>query len=344
MVYYVKIMANKILNQAKEAKNDEFYTQMPDIENELRHYRAQFKGKTVLCNCDDPRISNFFRYFALNFEFLGLKKLICTCYKHQDIDIFTQHENEEAVYMVYEGNTDGDYLDFSEVQVKPLKGDGDFRSPECVELLKEADIVVTNPPFSLFREYIAQLMHYDKKFLVLGRMSALHYSEIFSLIMQDKIWTGYGFNLSMVYKTPYENNLEANKKYVKSKGYNPDDNYIKVPAICWYTNLDTTKRHEEMILFKKYTEEEYPKYMNYDGIDVGKVTDIPGDYWGDMGVPDTFLDRYNPEQFEIVGLGCGDLAKRIGITKNHRGRTDLAYTVNGVNKCPYSRIVIRRKR
>lgn len=337
-------MANTNLNKAKENKADEFYTQLPDIENELRHYKEHFKGKTVLCNCDDPRVSNFFRYFALNFEHLGLKKLICTCYKNADVDLFSQNEAEQAVYIVYEGNKDGDYLDFSEVEVIPLKGDGDFRSPECIELLKQSDIVVTNPPFSLFREYVAQLMQYDKKFLILGKMSALHYADIFTLIMENKIWTGYGFNLSMVYKTPYENELEANQKYVKSKGYDPNDNYIKVPAICWFTNLDTTKRCEELIMFKRYTPEGYPTYMNYDAIEVSKVTDIPMDYWGDMGVPDTFLDRYNPEQFEIIGLGCGDLAKKIGVTKNHRGRTDLAYTVDGVNKCPYSRIVIRRKK
>lgn len=337
-------MANANLNKAKENKADEFYTQLPDIENELRHYKEHFKGKTVLCNCDDPRVSNFFRYFVLNFEHLELKKLVCTCYKSQEIDLFSQKDSDQAVYLVYEGDKNGDFLDFSEAEVIPLKGDGDFRSPECIELLKEADIVVTNPPFSLFREYVAQLVEYDKKFLILGKMSALHYADIFTLIMDNKIWTGYGFNLSMVYKTPYENELEANKKFVLSKGYDPNDNYIKVPAICWYTNLETSKRCDELILYKKYTPEEYPKYMNYDAIEVSKVTEIPMDYYGDMGVPDTFLDRYNPNQFEIVGLGCGDLAKRIGVTKNHRGRTDLAYTVNGENKCPYSRIVIRRKK
>lgn len=302
-------MANKNLHQAKENKADEFYTQLPDIENELRHYKEHFKGKTVLCNCDDPRVSNFFRYFALNFEFLGLKKLICTCYKNQDVDLFSQKESEQAVYMVYEGDKNGDFLDFSEVEVIPLKGDGDFRSPECIELLKEADIVVTNPPFSLFREYIAQLMHYEKKFIVLGRMSAIHYIDVFPHIMENRIWMGHGFNISMIYKAPYENTLEANKKYVKSKGYNPDDNYIKVPAICWFTNLEHNKRQEKLILFKKYTPEEYPKFDNYDAIEVGKVTEIPMDYDGIMGVPDTFLGSFNPEQFRILGVtqkGCHD--------------------------------------
>lgn len=362
-------MANKTLNAAKAAKNDEFYTQLSDIENELRHYKEYFHGKTVLCNCDDPRVSNFFKYFALNFEHLGLKRLITTCYKNQNVDLFSQHDCEQAVYLIYDGDKNGNQVpDAEEIGVHPLKGDGDFRSRECIELLKQADIVVTNPPFSLFREYVAQLIKYEKKFLILGRMSALHYSDIFPLIKANKIWMGYGFNLSMVYKTSYENTNEANRKYVKSKGYNPNDNYIKVPAITWFTNLDHQKRHEKLILYKKYSPEEYPKYYNYEGIDVNAVSDIPIDYDGEMGVPDTFLGNYNAEQFELIGF-----SSEVPKTKEHisyKERDLITYEVDGKvvwstkysvperkagnslrlddngqpGKLPYSRIIIRHKR
>lgn len=332
-------------NKARKNRNNEFYTLLPDIEEELRHYKPQFKGKTVLCNCDDPRVSNFFRYFSLNFEVLGLKRLIATCYKNNEPDLFSTKSSEQAIYIIYDGDKNGNNVpDPEEMKVIPLKGDGDFRSAECIELLKQADIVCTNPPFGLFREYVAQLMSFQKKFLILGRMSALHYSEIFPFIKDNKIWVGYGFNISMIYKTPYENTEEANRKYVRSKGYDPDDNYIKVPAICWFTNLDVSKRHEDLIMYKKYTPEEYPKYDNFDAINVGNVADIPIDYYGIMGVPDTFLGCYNPEQFEVIGSGSGDLAKQIGVKKNYRGRTDLAVTRDGVSSCPYSRILIRRKR
>jgi hypothetical protein len=224
-----------------------------------------------------------------------------------------------------------------------LQGNGDFRSRECIELLKEADIVVTNPPFSLFREYIAQLMGYEKKFIVMGRMSAIHYSEIFPLIVNNDIWCGVNFNFSAVYKAPYKNTLDSNRKFVLSKGLNPDENYIKVPAICWYTNVDHNKRHEKLDLVCRYIEDEYPTYDNFEAIDVSKIQDIPYDYPGVMGVPDTILGQLNPEQFEIIGLGSGDLAKQAGVRKNYRGRTDLAYTINGKSKCPYSRILIRNK-
>lgn len=335
---------NKILSTAKANKKDEFYTQLSDIENELRHYKHHFKDKIVFCNCDDPRVSNFFKYFALNFEHLGLKKLITTCYKNQDMDLFSQNNSERAIYLEYTGDKNGNNIpDADEIGVKVLKGDGDFRSSECIELLKEADIVVTNPPFSLFREYLNILMKYDKKFLIIGRMSALHYSEIFPLILQNKIWVGYGFNLSMIYKTPYENTEVSNQKYVKSKGYDPNDNYIKVPAVLWFTNLDHDKRHEPLILYKNYSPNIYPKYDNFDAIDVSEVADIPCDYDGIMGVPDTFLGQYNPDQFELIGLGSGNLAKQIGVTKNYRGRTDLALTINGISKCPYSRVLIKKK-
>ena len=302
---------NRTLHKAKAAKNDEFYTQLSDIENELKHYRAHFEGKTVLCNCDDPRVSNFFKYFALNFEILGLKRLFCTCYKNQEPDLFSQHDSENAVYIVYDGDKNGNKVpDPSEMEVLPLQGDGDFRSAECIELLKKADVVCTNPPFSLFGDYINQLVKYNKKFLILGRMSALHKVDIFPLIMKGQVWMGYGFNMSMVYKAPYENIEEANKKYVRSKGYDPEDNYIKVPAICWFTNLDHQKRHDKLILYRTYNPQDFPKYDNYDAIEVGRVAEIPFDYDGVMGVPDTFLGSFNPEQFEILGAsqrGCHDL-------------------------------------
>lgn len=357
-------MALKDLGQAKDAKKDEFYTQLTDIEKELKHYTEHFRDKVVFCNCDDPYESNFFKYFALNFNRLGLKKLIATCYNGSPIsgnELLidfgeTTDDPKKIAYKVeikevVDVNGDG-AINLADIQylmqndknvISILKGNGDFRSEECVELLKQADIVVTNPPFSLFREYVAQLLEYKKHFLILGRMTALHYKEIFPHIMNNKLWVGVGFNLSMVYKTPYENSAIANRKYVESKGYNPDENYVKVPAILWLTNLDHNKRHQELILYKYYTPEEYPKYDNFDAINVNTISEIPIDYEGLMGVPDTLLGQFNQEQFELVGLGSGELAKSIGVTKNYRGRTDLAYTINGVHKCPYSRILIRHK-
>lgn len=337
-------MANSRLNQAKENKKDEFYTQMSDIEAELCHYKDQFRGKTVLCNCDDPRVSNFFRYFALKFESLGLKKLITTCYKHQDIDLFSQNDCEEAVYLIYEGNTDGNFLDFSEVQVKPLKGNGDFRSEECIELLKEADIVVTNPPFSLFREYVAQLIQYDKKFLIMGNNNALHYAEIFPLFKENKMWLGYSANKTMEFELPAH--YEKWNKIVDGKKYG------KVPSITWFTNLDTEMRHQTMILYKKYNEEEYPMYYNYPAINVGKVSEIPCDWDGEMGVPDTFLIEYNPEQFELIGLGRDGEGITVDrsiypkikkLNPNSRPSHIGYYDKNGMPKEPYSRIIIKKK-
>lgn len=357
-------MANKNLNAAKEAKKDEFYTQLTDIENELKHYRQHFRGKVILCNCDDPYESNFFKYFANNFNAFGLKKLIATCYNGspitgQELPLFAIDEegNEKKVAYkveiteVTDVNGDG-RIDLADVRyllqndknvLSTLRENGDFRSRECIELLKEADIVVTNPPFSLFREYVAQLMKYEKKFLILGRMSALHYSEIFPFIKNNKIWLGFGFNLSMVYKTPYENTNEANQKFVKAKGLDPNDNYIKVPAITWYTNLDHKKRHEHLITFRVYSPDDYPSYDNYDAIDVDEVVNIPKDYKGIMGVPDTYLGQHNPDEYELIGIGSGKLASSIGVKRNYRGRTDLAFTVNGQHKCPYSRILIKKK-
>lgn len=327
---------SKNLNAAKEAKKDEFYTQLEDINNELRHYREHFRGKTVLCNCDDPRVSNFFTYFAYNFEFLGLKRLITTCYKNQDMDLFSQNKSEQAIYLIYDGDKNGNNIpDPEEIGIHPLKGDGDFRSRECIELLKQADIVVTNPPFSLFREYVAQLMQYEKKFLIIGHQNAIHYKEIFPLIKENKIWLGYGFKGGAGH---FISNYED-----KATAGDHREGMIRVSGVHWFTNLEIKKRHENLILYRNYTPDEYPHYENYDAIDVGKTENIPCDYDGIMGVPDTFLDKFNPDQFEIIGLGSGDLAKQAGVTKNYRGRTDLAFTVEGKHKCPYSRILIRKK-
>lgn len=339
-------MANKNLNAAKEAKKDEFYTQLEDINNELRHYREHFRGKTVLCNCDDPRVSNFFTYFAYNFEFLGLKRLITTCYKSQSIDLFSKNECEQAVYLIYDGDRNGNNIpDAEEIGIHPLKGDGDFRSKECIELLKKADIVVTNPPFSLFRQYIAQLMEYDKKFLIIGHQNAIHYKEIFPLIMQNKVWLGYGFRGGAGhFISQYEDVATAG---------NHKEGMIRVSGVHWFTNLEIKKRHEELILYRHYTPEDYPHYENFDAIEVGKTAEIPCDYDGAMGVPTTFLDKYNPAQFEIIGLAEGDLGKELGLKpfnrelkKLNKSLRDgqLFYMLNGFPQKPYSRILIRRKK
>ena len=291
-------MANNNLNAAKAAKKDEFYTQLEDINNELRHYREQFRGKTVLCNCDDPRVSNFFNYFAYNFEFLGLKRLITTCYKNQDADLFSQHQSEKAVYLIYEGDKNGNNIpDPEEIGIHPLKGDGDFRSRECIELLKEADIVVTNPPFSLFREYVAQLMEYDKKFLIIGSQNNVTYKEVFPLLMQNKMWLGYKAG-DMAFKVPDDYEARETRFWQDETG----QKWRSLGNICWFTNLDIKKRHEELILYKCYTPNDYPHFDNFEAINVGKVDEIPCDYDGIMGVPLTFLDKYNPDQFEILGI------------------------------------------
>lgn len=344
-------MAHSDLKQAKENKRDEFYTQLSDIERELAHYKDHFKDKTVLCNCDDPRVSNFFRYFALNFEHLGLKKLICTCYKNADVDLFSQNEAEQAVYIVYEGNKDDDYLNFSEAQVLPLKGDGDFRSAECIELLKQSDIVVTNPPFSLFREYVAQLVDYDKKFIIIGHQNAIGYKEIFPLLRDNKLWLGYGFKGGAAYfiNDTYENYAVAGQH---------KEGMIRVSGVVWFTNLEIPKRNEELILYKIYSPEEYPHYENFDAINVNKTSDIPMDYDGIMGVPITFMDKYCPEQFEIIGLGIANLGLECGVQpykpehKKYRKEVqkrgavdgDLYMMKDGVVDVPYSRILIRKRK
>lgn len=285
----------KNLHKAKTSKKDEFYTQLADIERELKHYKKHFKEKVVLCNCDDPRVSNFFHYFSYNFEKLGLKTLITTCYKNQNMDLFSQHSTEKAIYLEYEGDkNDNKVPDPEEIEIKYLKSDGDFRSKECIELLKQVDIVVTNPPFSLFREYVAQLIKYDKKFIFIGHQNAITYKEIFKLIKDKKLWLGYGFKGGATH-------FITNYVDVATAG-DHKEGMVRVSGVNWFTNLDISKRHEDLILYKKYNPEEYPKYDNYDAINVNKTKEIPMDYDGVMGVPITFLNKYNPDQFEILGL------------------------------------------
>lgn len=358
MLHVVKMKEaqNKNLHKAKKEKNDEFYTQLCDIENELKHYKAHFKGKTILCNCDDPRVSNFFHYFSYNFEHLGLKKLITTCYKNQDMNLFSRHNQEPAIYLEYEGNKHGGVVPkVEEIGVKWFKDDGDFRSQECIELLKQADIVVTNPPFSLFREYVSQLVEYDKKFVIIGNQNAITYKEIFKLIKENKLWLGFGFSGGAAHF--------INKNYTDyATASNHKDGMIRVSGVVWYTNLDHNKRHEDLILWKKYTPEEYPHYDNYDAINVNKTSDIPCDWAGAMGVPITFLDKYNPEQFEILGQGQGNLYRELtpkglsqkfvddyyasggkgSIKENH---PVLGYYDNdGKPIIPYMRIIIKNKK
>ena len=344
-------MAGNInLHAANKAKKDEFYTQLVDIENELKHYKAHFKGKTVLCNCDDPRVSNFFHYFSYNFEQLGLKKLITTCYKNQNRDLFSQNDSERAIWLEYFGDRNRNRVpDPEEIGIHYFNGDGDFRSKECIELLKEADIVVTNPPFSLFREYMAQLMKYGKKFVIVGHQNAIGYREIFPLIRDNKIWLGYGFKGGAGhFFSKYEDVATAGDHR---------EGMIRVSGVNWFTNLEIKKRHEDLILYKTYNAKEYPKYENYDAINVDKTADIPMDYNGVMGVPITFMDKYNPEQFEIIGLGIATLGLECGVQpykpehKKYRKEIqkrgtvdgDLYMMIDGVVTVPYSRILIRHR-
>lgn len=321
---------NKNLHVAKKDKQDEFYTQLSDIENELRHYKKHFKDKVIFCNCDDPYESNFFKYFAMNFNALGLKKLIATCYAgspvaERQLSLF-EEENEQqtktgvphkiVITEVTDQNGDG-ATNLADVEwllrnnknvLTRLNGDGDFRSPECVSLLKESDIVVTNPPFSLFREYVAQLIDNEKKFLIIGNQNAITYKEIFKLIKENRIWLGFKsghtlFEVPDSYTIPdfYDKN---DKGKLRSNGYIVDEKgklWRNLGNICWFTNLDHDKRHEEIDLYKHYTPEEYPHYDNYDAINCDLVANIPVDYDGVMGVPISFLDKYCPEQFEILG-------------------------------------------
>ncbi len=338
---------NKNLSKANKAKKDEFYTQLVDIENEMRHYKPFFKGKTVFCNCDDPYESNFVKYFAMNFAALGLKKLIATCYATSPV-MYTQltlfgNEVEFAasdkgkkpykieITEVKDANGDGaiDLDDFETMlratPPKLLKGDGDFRSDECIELLKQSDVVVTNPPFSLFREYLAQLIEYDKKFIIIGNQNAITYKEVFPLIKDNKMWLGYGFsgNVGFFINSRYED-------YAKSSQHK--EGMIRVSGVMWFTNIDIQKRHEDLILYKHYTADEYPQYDNYNAINVDKTADIPCDYDGAMGVPITFMDKYNPEQFEIIGLLQSSTDEQAGIPNLRyyndflEMRQDMSYT------------------
>ena len=351
-------MATKFMDKAKKEKADEFYTQLSDIENEMRYYKEQFKGKAILCNCDDPYESNFFKYFALNFNHLGLKKLIATSYDSSPV-AFTQlslfdcgktfpNKNRKSykieITEVSDFNADG-AVDLADVRyllqnkensLTLLNGNGDFRSDECVELLKQADIVVTNPPFSLFREYVAQLMKYNKKFVIIGNQNALTYKEIFHFIKENILWLGYKFG-DMKFRVPDYYEARTTRFWIDEHG----KKWRSLGNICWYTNLDTTKRHEYLTLYKHYTPEEYPKYDNYNAINVNKYAEIPYDYDGFMGVPITFLDKYNPEQFEILGLAAsaGYKPEIVGIP--FLGTKEARPLINGKNT--YARIFIRRR-
>ena len=307
--------SNTHLHKASTAKNDEFYTQLSDIERELGNHKEYFKEKIVFCNCDDPVESHFWKYFAENFEFLGLKKLISTHFE-KEIPSY-------KLEIVRDVNKDGKINKLDTVKT-PLKQNGDFRSPECTEILKEADVVVTNPPFSLFREYVSQLFEYDKKFIIIGNQNAITYKEIFKLIKENKLWLGYGFNAGNAYfKTP-------NYKDYASGVYSEETGLVKFRNVIWFTNLETKKRHEDLTLFKTYygNENEYPKYDNFDAINVDRTKDIPIDYNGVIGVPISFLDKYNPEQFEIIRF--------------RKGNDDKDLRING--KCPYFRILIKNKK
>ena len=323
--YLCTMTKNRNLHAAKRNKKDEFYTRLEDIERECFKYKEHFRGKTIFLNCDDATESKFFLYFSLNFEFFGLKRLISVGYS----------EGGKGKLFEYLGDKNGNNMpDPEEITITDMEGDGDFRSPESVELLKQADIVVTNPPFSLFREYIAQLVEYDKKFLVIGSQNAITYKEIFPLIKNNKIWLGYYQPKEFVVTKDY---FEG-----EASGYiDEDGNYIrKFGNICWFTNLSHKKRNEELILWNTYKPEELPKYDNYDAIEVPKVKLIPKDYSGYMGVPITFLDKYNPDQFEI----CDANGIRINPKtphKNHGLIKDKDSAING--KPVYVRIVIKNK-
>lgn len=318
--------SNKLLQKAKKSKSDEFYTQLSDIERELYHYEKHFLGKVVYCNCDDPQLSNFFKYFVENFHRLGLKKLIASCYTENDNNLFQSNPVRNGRYCVYVGAKDN-ILSDPQIEIHNLKGDGDFRSSECLELLKESDIIVTNPPFSLFREFISQIVKYGKEFLVIGNINAITYKEIFGLIQRNQAWLGVNLGRGISgFIVPNNYNLYGTEVSVNGEG----QTIVATNSCLWLTNLELAQRHEDIILTKVYkgNEDNYPKFDNCNGINVNKTQDIPSDYRGLMGVPITFLHKYNPEQFEIVRFRKGDDGK------------DLC--ING--KCPYFRILIRNRR
>lgn len=361
---------NATLSKARTAKQDEFYTQLVDIDNELRHYREQLRGKVVLCNCDDPYESNFFRYFALNFNVLGLKKLIATSYGGSNIagGLLPLMEIEGLkpagkepyaieINAVPDVNEDG-ATDLADVEwllkndantCHTLEGDadygpGDFRSAECIEFLEQADVVVTNPPFSLFREYVAKLFEYSKNFIVLGNVNACTYKEIFSLIQDNRIWLGPSIHSGdREFRVPDHYPLEAAGFRVADDG----TKYIRVKGVRWFTNLDIPERHLEVPLYKSYSDVDYPKYANFDAIEVAKTLEIPADYNGLMGVPITFLDKYNPDQFEIVGssrtLGrrMSEIAPKGSFVQG--GPRFYLPNGDGTFRRQYDRIVIRRR-
>ena len=347
---------NKGLGNAKNTKFDEFFTQLSEIEKELKHYREYFKDKVIFCNCDDPETSNFLLYFQLNFFNFEIKKLVSTHYEKDKpsykLEIIAANIPKEGQIRI------PDYIK------TPLKENGDFRSIECIEILKEADIVITNPPFSLFREYIAQLMEYKKKFIIIGNSNALHYKEIFPLIKNNELWLGYkkiGGGMDMIVPEKVFDKNKVKKYKINDKG----EKIVNIQGICWFTNISTKIRTEtlfvngdDLTLYKQYDPNEYPKYINYDAIEVGKVNDIPINYYGEMGVPDTFLQRYNPNEFEIVGLAESDLGVSIGISANltseqlkelkaenpsFRRGNPIYRDKNGKLIKPFSRIIIKRK-
>lgn len=371
---------NSNLRKANKAKKDEFYTQLTDIELEMKRYRKHFKDKVVFCNCDDPYESNFFKYFAMNFNFLGLKKLVATCYKDSPVvgeqfeqlsifDILPSEENTPKrfpykieISEVVDINGDG-AIDLADVTyllrnrkntLSLLEGNGDFRSHECVEILKQADVVVTNPPFSLFREFVAQLVEYNKQFIIIGNVNAITYKEIFALIKDNKLWMGYSIHSGdREFRVPDDYPLNASGYRIDEQGRK----YIRVKGVRWFTNMDYIERHTDLDLYKKYNPEEYPKYENYNAINVDKTADIPEDYDGEIGVPITFLDKYNPDQFEIVGLGISNSGIEIGVQpykpehKKYRKEIQKRGTVDGdlymmidnVVTVPYARIIIRKR-
>ncbi|MBE6795418.1 MAG: modification methylase [Ruminococcaceae bacterium] len=372
---------NKNLGNAKMGRNDEFYTQLADIEMELKHYRKHFAGKTVFCNCDDPYESNFFKYFAMNFNYLGLKKLIATCYSGSPIvgeefeqlslfDIIPNEKNSPKKYPykieiteVSDANGDG-VIDLTDIEyllqnnqntLSLLEGNGDFRSDECISLLKESDIVVTNPPFSLFKEFLPLLIKYKKNFIIIASMQSIKYKEIFPLILKNEVWAGYSFNKTMEFVMPPEYQLKG-KAFIDEKGRK----HGYVPGICWLTNLDIKKRHEFFEMYKKYDPEIYKKYDNYDAIEVKNINDIPYDYDGNMGVPISFLDKLNPEQFELIGSSdVSDTLEGIKVLGEEwirkyreQGGTghytanmkSVGYSGDGKHKIIFSRLIIRHKK
>lgn len=331
--------------QAKQAKKDEFYTSLSDIESELEHYVNHFTGKVVYCNCDDPRASNFFHYFSANFERLGLKKLITTCYRSQDSDFFGKSDSGKAIYLEYTGNKSGDGVpNIETLGIKQLSGDGDFRSTESVALLKQADIVVTNPPFSLFNEYVSQLIEYKKKFIIIGNMNAVTYTNIFPLIQSNQIWYGPSIRSGdREFRVPEDYPITAVGSRVDEYG----NKYVRVKGVRWFTNLDYPSRHVDLVLQSTYSPSVYPKYANFDAIEVGKSKDIPLDYEGPMGVPITFLDKFNPDQFEILGSSktLSRPMSQIAKKGSYQPGGPRFYLPNGdgTYRRMYERIVIRKK-